>query len=112
MDPAQCIDFFIHTHGTGPPLQRPIHSMDGIPAILDGVKSRGDQQQPEIDAFLPAIQEGIRNFLLQTNSILEFQKVSNGEIVARVVEPSTGKVIREYPVIAILKILQGIDRQG
>lgn len=61
---------------------------------------------------LRGISETIHKFLRETDMHLEFvKKKDSGEIVARVIHDPTGKVIREYPVIAMISYLAGTDRR-
>jgi hypothetical protein len=69
-------------------------------------------KEPQRADITKAVAEGIQKFLAATDVHLEFlAKKDAREIIARLTDPASGKVIREYSVISMCSTLLGLNEK-
>jgi hypothetical protein len=88
------------------------HPVTVGPSGLEAYRREEKKGEPRGTDSVKCISETIHKFLRETDLHLEFiKRKESGEIVARVIHDPSGKVVREYAVIAMISFLSGTDRK-
>jgi hypothetical protein len=89
------------------PYLRPRRGLSGLqflrPRVEESPKTQLDGTQ--------AIEDGLAQFLDPQDIRIEFQKnISTGEVVSRIIQNQSGRVVREIPVISFFRFIRGVNR--